>query len=162
MKRDFDVFATLWERYHGDIYRYLHTRLQNTWDVEDALQTTALKAAGSFDRLKDEKKAKSWFFAIAVNVIHDFYRKRKTEISIEAFPNIIADGDDRTQQYSDVRITVYEYVKKLPSVKQNLFFLYIQKSLTVKEIAKALDIGYSTARKWLSEIKDELAERIQG
>jgi transposase len=36
----------------------------------------------------------------------------------------------------------------------------MQKTLTLKEIAKVLNIGYSTARKWLLEIKDELSDEI--
>lgn len=158
MKSTYELFASIWETHHLSLYKYLYSRMSNQHDAEDVLQTTALKAAQNFHKLKNMKNAKTWLFAIATNAMNDHYRKSGSEISFEQLPEITS--ADASSNYIDLKLTVYTCLKKLPVEKQNLFFLYIQKSLTLKEIAGVLNIGYSTARKWLQEIKDDLAHEI--
>jgi RNA polymerase sigma factor (sigma-70 family) len=90
--------------------------------------------------------------------MNDHFRKFGGQISIDQLPE--AASAEVANDYSDLKLTLYTYLEKLPLEKQNLFFLYMQKTLTLKEIAKVLNIGYSTARKWLLEIKDELSDEI--
>jgi|GEM_PF-3206649 len=132
--------------------------MHNQHDAEDVLQTTALKAARNFHNLKNQKDAKTWLFSIATNTMNDHFRKFSGQVSIDQIPE--AASADVANDYSDLKLTLYTYLEKLPLEKQNLFFLYMQKTLTLKEIAKVLGIGYSTARKWLLEIKDELSDEI--
>jgi RNA polymerase sigma-70 factor (ECF subfamily) len=160
MERDYALFSSLWEKYHPELLKYLYNRMGNRFDAEDVLQTTALKAAGSFCRLKDLSKAKPWFFAIATHAMNDFYRDRVQTVSIEEMPCPPADDAGEAQSYAELKLAFFSYVKKLPFLKQNLIYLYMQNTLTVKEIAKILHIGYSTARKWLAEIKDFLSAEL--
>lgn len=132
--------------------------MHNQHDAEDVLQTAALKAARSFHNLKSQKDAKTWLFSIATNTMNDHFRRFGAQISIEQLPE--AASAEAANDYSDLKLTLNNYLEKLPLEKQNLFFLYMQKTLTLKEIAKVLKIGYSTARKWLLEIKEELSDEI--
>lgn len=132
--------------------------MHNQHDAEDVLQTAALKAARSFHNLKNQKDAKTWLFSIATNTMNDHFRRFGAQVSIEQLPE--ATSPEAANDYSDLKLTLYNYLKKLPLEKQNLFYLYMQKTLTLKEIAKVLKIGYSTARKWLLEIKEELSGEI--
>lgn len=160
MKSNFDLFAPIWEIYHLDLYKYLYSRMANQYDAEDVLQTTALNAARKFHKLKSPKVAKTWLFSIATNAMNDFYRNATIRKSHEAMLEIgVAAGED-TQEFSELKLTVSGYVDTLPPEKQNFFYLYMQKVLTLKEIADILNIGYSTARKWLVAIKEDLTEEI--
>jgi len=158
MKSNYDLFASIWEQNHISLYKYLYSRMHNQHDAEDVLQTTALKAARNFHALKNTKDAKTWLFSIATNAMNDHFRKYGAQVSLDQVPEAVSAevGND----YSDLKLTLYAYLEKLPLEKQNMFFLYMQKTLTLKEIAKVLNIGYSTARKWLLEIKDELSDEI--
>ncbi len=122
------------------------------------MQTTALKAARNFHKLKNMKDAKQWLFSIATNAMNDHYRKSGAKVSIDQIPE--AASAESVSGYSDLKFTLHNYLEKLPAEKQSLFYLYLQKALTLKEIAGVLDIGYSTARKWLQEIKDDLSEEL--
>jgi RNA polymerase sigma-70 factor (ECF subfamily) len=158
MKSSYDLFASIWEQHHIPLYKYLFSRMSNQYDAEDVLQTTALKAARNFHNLKNLKDAKTWLFSIATNAMNDQFRRNGTNVSIEHLPEVIA--ADSTNGFSDLKFTLYTYLDKLPAQKQNLFYLYMQKTLNLKEIAGVLGIGYSTARKWLQEMKDELTEEL--
>ena len=122
------------------------------------MQTTALKAARSFHNLKHQKDSRTWLFSIATNTMNDHFRRFGTQVFLDQVPE--AASADVANDYSDLKLTLYTYLEKLPLEKQNLFFLYMQRTLTLKEIAKVLEIGYSTARKWLLEMKDELSDEI--
>lgn len=158
MKSNYELFASIWEQYHISLYKYLFSRMHNQHDAEDVLQTTALKAARSFHNLKHQKDAKTWLFSIASNTMNDHFRRFGSQVFLNQLPE--AASEDVANDYSDLKLTLYTYLGRLPVEKQNLFFLYMQKTLTLKEIAKVLGIGYSTARKWLLEIRDELFDEI--
>lgn len=158
MKRDYELFSSLWEKYHSELYRYIYCHLNNRFDSEDILQTAALKAAKNFYQLKNIDKAKTWFFTIATNTLRDYYRKKKVDVCVEDASCSFTDTGD--ESYIDLKLSLNERLKKLPVQKQNLIDLYIQDSFTLKEIAKILNIGYSTARKWMDEIKDCLYEDL--
>jgi len=158
MKSNYDLFASIWEQHHISLYKYLFSRMHNQHDAEDVLQTTALKAARNFHHLKSQKDAMTWLFSIATNTMNDHFRKSGGQVCIDHLPE--ATSADTVSDYSDLKLTLYSYLDKLPLEKQNLFFLYMQKTLTLKEIARVLNIGYSTARKWLLEIKEELSDEI--
>ncbi len=158
MKSSYDLFASIWEQHHVPLYKYLYSRMMNQYDAEDVLQTTALKAARNFHKLKNTKDAKQWLFSIATNAMNDHFRRNSAKVSIEQLPEVIS--AENVSSFSDLKFTLRTYLEKLPAEKQNLFYLYMQKTLNLKEIAGVLDIGYSTARKWLQEIKDELTEEL--
>lgn len=160
MQRNFETFSSLWGQYHSDLYRYIYSHVNNSFDSEDILQTTALKAANSFYQLKDIKKAKTWFFTIASNSIRDYYRRKKEVLSIEELPEPLSKIGDEKESYVDLRLSFNKYMKRLPVQKQNLMCLYMQNDFSIKEMASILDIGYSTARKWLDEIRGYLYDEL--
>lgn len=132
--------------------------MSNQYDAEDVLQTTALKAARNFHKLKSMKDAKTWLFSIATNAMNDHYRRTNEKVSIDQLPE--AASAESVSGYSDLKFTLHHYLERLPAEKQSLFHLYMQRTLNLKEIAGVLNIGYSTARKWLQEIKDDLAQEL--
>jgi len=158
MKSSYDQFSSIWAQHHVSLYKYLFSRIADQYDTEDVLQTTALKAARSFHQLKNPKDAKTWLFAIATNAMNDHFRRKDDDVSFEKLAGMISvESEDA---YSDLKFSLVKYLKNLPAAKQNLFYLYMQKTLTVKEIAKVLDIGYSTARKWLAEMQEDLLTEL--
>lgn len=158
MNSSYDLFASIWAHHHISLYKYLFSRMSNQHDAEDVLQTTALKAAKNFHKLKNVKDAKTWLFTIATNAMNDHYRRYGAQVSIEQLPEMTSSASD--SDYSDLKFTLYACLEKQTTAKQNLFYLYMQKTLSLKEIARILNIGYSTARKWLTEIKSELSDEI--
>lgn len=158
MKSSYDLFASIWEQHHIPLYKYLYSRMLNQYDAEDVLQTTALKAARNFHKLKNTKDAKQWLFSIATNAMNDHFRRNSAKVSLEQLPEVVS--AENVSGFSDLKFTLHSYLEKLPTEKQNLFYLYMQKTLNLKEIAGVLDIGYSTARKWLQEIKEDLTQEL--
>ena len=158
MRSDYNAFSDIWKAHHTALYKYLLTRIGNQYDAEDVLQTTALKAASSFHLLKDKAKAKTWLFCIATNAMNDHFRERTKTTSL---PQDYANTPSEEQQgYSDLKLSVDAYVAKLPLQRQSLFYIYVQGMFTIREIAKITGLGYSTARKWLNEMRADLSSLL--
>jgi len=52
-------------------------RLNNWNDAQDLTQETFIRAFRNITKLKQADKFKPWIFSIAINLIKDFYRKKK-------------------------------------------------------------------------------------
>lgn len=158
MRSDYNAFSDIWKANHTALYKYLLTRIGNQYDAEDVLQTTALKAASSFHMLKDNSKAKTWLFCIATNAMNDHFREQSKTTSMPQ--DYVNSPSDEQHGFSDLKLSVDAYVGTLPLQRQSLFYLYVQGTFNIREIAKITGLGYSTARKWINEMREDLSELL--
>jgi len=71
-----DLEATL-ERYRSELTGYCYRMLGSTFEAEDAVQDTFLRAWRSFDRFEGRSAVRSWLYRIATNVCLDALNGRK-------------------------------------------------------------------------------------
>src|SRR6188768_3544933 len=71
-----DIEATL-ERYRGELTGYCYRMLGSTFEAEDAVQDTFLRAWRSFDQFEGRAAVRSWLYRIATNVCLDALNGRK-------------------------------------------------------------------------------------
>ena len=66
------------------IFSYFYYNLnQNTELSEDLTSETFLKGFEKFDTYNEEYQFSTWIFTIARNLLIDFFRKKKIEITID-------------------------------------------------------------------------------
>lgn len=63
--------------YNDQIFRMLFYRINSWNDAQDLTQETFIKAFKNIKQLKQAEKFKSWLYSIALNLVKDFYRKKK-------------------------------------------------------------------------------------
>lgn len=82
---DISAFGDLYQRYQEVIYRYVLARVPDATTAEDLTEVVFLNAYEALDRYEDRGAPYTAFlYRVARNLITDFYRKRKEEVSLEA------------------------------------------------------------------------------
>jgi RNA polymerase sigma factor (sigma-70 family) len=71
------AFATIYRRYHQDLYRFCLSILGRPEDAQDALQNTMVKALRSLPGEEREIQLKPWLYRVAHNESIDLLRKRR-------------------------------------------------------------------------------------
>lgn len=68
-------FASLYDNYFDDVYRYIYFKTGNKWDTDDLVSEAFRKACEKYD--SSIRNEKAWLFMIVRNSVIDYYRKRK-------------------------------------------------------------------------------------
>jgi len=74
----------IFNKYYDRIYSFTLFRVQNAHDAEDIASDVFFKAVKSFGSFNKEKASVStWLFAIALNEIRTYYRKRRFHLQLD-------------------------------------------------------------------------------
>ena len=165
---DPSALETLYELYLDRIYRYISSRISNSYDVDDLVSDTFVKVIKGIENLENRHdfSFSAWIFAIARNVVIDFYRKKgyyPNKVGLESLSKNPAPYLDpsviiiETESYTEL----HTYLKRLPYRRQEVMRLKYFGGLRNKEIAKVLGIEERTVASHLSRGLKDLYEIYQ-
>lgn len=146
---DARAFALLYRRYLNQVYDFAAHRLDSDEAAEDATHTIFMRALTSLKTCRDEERFVGWLFAIARNVINDYYRDRRHRMEpLDTAPEV----EDPSESPEETAIRVDDE-RRLQEAKENclnqkereLLDLRLQ-GLSGQDIAKALGRGHSAIR----------------
>lgn len=162
-RRDPRAFATIFDRHHEAIYRFLAARVG---DAADDLAAEVFEVA--FERRDDYDpdydSAKPWLFGIAANLVrrrrrrdaqrHDARsrmggRRESSAVSPERRLHELAPGSP-----------VARAVMDLPERDRDTLLLYVWGGMTYEEVARALDVPVGTVRSRIHRARGDLRERL--
>ena len=141
--------------YNNQIFRLIFYRVNNWNDAQDLAQETFLKAFKNINSLKKTEKFKSWLFSIALNLVTDFYRKKKFLSFFGLSDNLenVIEYEPSSENKPDlVKIKEFEekveqnYTKFLSKNEKQIFMLKYIDDLTINEIAQILNKNISTVK----------------
>jgi len=134
-----DDFERLYAEHAQPLYGFLAYRTGDSALAEDLLADTferALRARARFDRRKASEK--TWLYAIALNLLRDNARKRKTETrALERIPQEAPGGSDDLAGVEH-RDEIQRGMAILSDEEREAIALRFGGDLTVPEIAKLL------------------------
>ncbi|MBI1877094.1 MAG: sigma-70 family RNA polymerase sigma factor [Chloroflexi bacterium] len=139
---DPDAFATLYDAYVEQIYRFVYFRVGDEQTAEDLTSQVFLKA---WDKLSSYQirglPFSAWLFRIARNNVIDYYRTFKETTSLEpdviARPDPAADVDntiERRLEAEEVRLAL----QHLTEDQQQVLTLRFIEGLSTEEVAKVM------------------------
>lgn len=139
---DPDAFATLYDTYVEQIYRFVYFRVGDEQTAEDLTSQVFLKA---WDNLSGYQirglPFSAWLFRIARNSIIDYYRTFKETTSLEpdvlAKPDPAANVDDRVEQRleaEEVRLAL----QHLTEDQRQVLTLRFIEGFSTEEVAKVM------------------------
>lgn len=163
-----NVFDKLYNDTYNDILKYVVIRCSNINDVSDIMQNIYIEVYKKISNDIDVNK--SYIIGIAKNKLKDYYRFNYKEKIVSLFKskedtsvnNIKADIDLEKAlivKY-DVEL-VWDYLKKKKVIISKVFYLYFQMGLTIKEIAKELEITESNVKHYLYRTLKELNDYLK-
>lgn len=141
-------FSTLYERYHGDIFRFLHRRACHLDLTADLTQQTFLKAMLALDRYEPRGLPfRAWLYRIAMNELRMYWRKRRevvidldmAEVSCLGEEMGLPEGDERLQQLTTA-------LGRLKEDHARLIELRYMDGLSFAELGAVLGIGEDAAK----------------
>lgn len=150
------VFAELYQRYLGAIYRYLLARTGNRAEAEDLTQETFLRAYRALHTYQPRGLPfLAWLLRIARNVAIDAGRRatvERTRFSALRPPSL------PTRETIDDQLLLEQLLRRLSPEKQELLALRFAAGLSAAEIAALLGKSEGAIRKQLFRIIRELRE----
>lgn len=131
------------EQLYKPLFFFIKKRINSKQDAEDLTQDVFLKLSKS--KSNNVKNIKSWVYTIAKNSIIDYYRKKKhytEDIDSMEFQETLLE----TEAINELSNCVLPFVNLLPADYQTIMKLSELENVSQKEIAKRLDLNYTTVR----------------
>lgn len=149
------AFDTLVSRYQQVLFAWLVAQTGNRAESEDLFQEIWIRIMRHAERFTDTS-FKAWMWKIARNLVIDYRRKRKPDLSLDATAsedeqpllNRI-EGSERSPaehlELGDINQQVMAALQKLPDMQREVFLMRTQSDMSFNEIAETLEIPLNTA-----------------
>ena len=147
---DAEAFASLYDAYVDDVYRFVFHRVGHEQTAEDLTSQVFLKAWDNLGRYKVRGLPfGAWLFQIARNSVIDYYRTHKEILPLE--PNAATEPDPSMNVAREVEKRLEgEWVRtilyKLTQEQREVLILKFINGLKTKEIAQVMGKGQGAIR----------------
>ncbi len=154
-KGEAHALERLVNRYKSALFAWFVGMTGNRSDAEDLFQELWFRVIRHAAKFNDVS-FKAWLWRIARNLVIDYRRKRRPDISLDAVDNdedlplldrlVSADkGPALRVEREDAINRVMRALGALPAVQREVFLMRVQGDLPFSEIAQTLDIPLNTA-----------------
>jgi RNA polymerase sigma factor (sigma-70 family) len=157
-----EAFASIFDRYHQQLYRYCLAIVGDVQDAQDALQNTMLKVLRALPGEERELKLKPWLYRIAHNESIDLLRRRRDtrqlDAELPASTPALADELDSRERLRQLLADLDE----LPERQRGALVMRELAGLDFAAIGTALDTSAAVARQTLYEARLSLRRMGEG
>jgi len=154
-KGDHEAFMALIHTEKVKMYRIAKAMLRDETNIEDAIQTTILKAYENIKKLKKEDFFQTWLIRILINECNNIIRSYKKIIVIEDHDNSMVAFD----RYEDIDLC--NAIQSLTEELRAVTVLYYYEDMNQERIATLLEIPKGTVKSRLSRAREQLEERLK-
>jgi RNA polymerase sigma factor (sigma-70 family) len=154
--------ATLFERYHVALYRYLMQLTRDRTLSEDLVQEVFFRVLKYADSYNSNLSFRSWLYGMARNACFDARHKRGTEETggeMEEIRSPEPVADELISRKQDA-IHLQQALSKLPEEKREVLVLSRFHNLRYEEIARILHCEIGTVKVRVYRALKELRERF--
>lgn len=140
-KKDPGAFGELYDRYFGQIYRFVYSRVREQTAAEDVTSEVFIKALRGIGRYQDTGRPFSaWLYQIAVNAVNDRYRASRPTEDVDAQIGLSSPGpglEDLALQREEIR-QIWVAVERLPVAQRTAMVLKFQEDMKIDDIAAVM------------------------
>ena len=179
------------EQHRAELTGYCYRMLGSTFEAEDAVQDTLLKAWKSYEGFEGRSQLRSWLYRIATNVCLDILSSRKkrarpmdlgpagtadpaklgdplSEVTwIEPMPDdrVVREGADPAEiaeLKESVRLAFVAALQHLPPKQRAVLILRDVLRWKAEEVAQLLETSVQSVNSALQRARDAMAKRTDG
>lgn len=153
--------AVAWVRAQPTVASYINSMVQDFHATEDILQKVALKAVKHYDRYDPERPFIAWALGIARHEVLHYQRSQsrdKMVFSPELMESLSDSFENHSEKAKEIRGAIGECVGKMTDRSKKIFWLRYGKDLSVKSMAKKLDMKPNTVSVSLHKCRLALRE----
>ena len=157
-------FELFYDRYHVQVYRYLHAHLKHEQDAADLLQQVFFQAWNHRQTYEPGRgTVATWLLSIAHHRLVDFYRLSRPSLSWEALPEVPAtDQNPEAKVLSEESMAlVRRLLEALPQPEQELLALRFATGLSSADIAALIGKSEAATKKQLTRLLRRLQEKYR-
>jgi len=171
-----DAAATsFYEEYSGKIYRMMYFSARGEAEAEELTQATFLAFFESLPRFRGESRLSTWLYAIAKNVLRNYYsrHKRKRETSLDAagvagemrsYLDGLASDDELPDEFvarEETAAVVRAVLARLATSYREVLTMRFFDGLSNADVAAALGKKESTIRVLLHRASNAFARELR-
>ncbi|WP_158640643.1 RNA polymerase sigma factor [Anseongella ginsenosidimutans] len=162
---DQTAFAMIYDRYAADLIWYGSKKLSSLEEARDLVHDLFVEFWDKRERIHINSSFKSYLFSAARYRIIDHIRKNARRDYYAAVINLLdLETDDSTHDdilFRDLSKIAESEIDKLPPRTREIFRLSRQRQLSVREIARELNLSDQTVKNQLSAALRKLKPAIQ-
>jgi RNA polymerase sigma-70 factor (ECF subfamily) len=164
-KADKSAAGELLQIYYKDIYAYLRRLCGSRQEAEDLTQQTFLKVWASFGNFAGRSNFYTWLYRIAHNTLIDWQRSNAARTQSRPdqwWKECIDQNPGPFANVAECQLAqrLYHAVEQLDEDKKHVVHLHYYQGLSIREIAKVLDIATSTVKYRLREVMKILRKKM--
>jgi RNA polymerase sigma-70 factor (ECF subfamily) len=155
--------AMLWARCSPAVGRLLAKALGPCLEIEDLTQEVFLRVFVRLPALREPAALRAFVLSVAANVLKWELRRRwvsrKVRLSVSGtLPDIAGASDDAEARHALRRC--YRIFDSLTTKERLAFVLRYMEGMTINEVAAALVVSVSSAKRWVRSGADKVAARV--
>jgi RNA polymerase sigma-70 factor (ECF subfamily) len=161
---DTAAVGLIWDRYSALVRQVLKASFGPDASVEDLLQDVFMVLVGSAAKLRDPSALRSFLVGIAVRKVAFERRKRwvRRWVMLSATGNIPeVEQSPRDMEGVEALRALYRLLERLPERRRMAFVLRHVEGLGMLEVAAALQVSESTAKREVNRARDQVLSRAR-
>jgi RNA polymerase sigma-70 factor (ECF subfamily) len=161
---DTQALGTVWDRYSPLVRRVLRSSLGPDSGVEDLLQEVFMVLVRSAGKLRDPSALRPFLVGVAVRKVAVERRRRRVRrwVTLSA-TGTIPEVEDSPRDVEGIEAlrTLYRLLERISERRRLAFVLRHVQGLSVLEVAAALGVSESTAKREIARARDQVLTRAQ-
>lgn len=158
-----EAFTELFLNLKDDLYRISKVRLNNDYDINDAIQETMIKAYRNIKKLKDVQIFKQWVFKILINECNKIYREkyRRQELFNKILNNF-SNNSNEDFHISNSNLDFNAILGSLEYKERIIVTLFYGSNYNCNEIANILHMNRNTVKSKLARARNKIKKLYNG
>jgi RNA polymerase sigma-70 factor, ECF subfamily len=153
----------LWDRFAPLVRRLLLRALGPCLEIDDLAQEVFLRIFMRLSALRDPSALRPFVVSVVANVLKWELRRRWIGRRVllsptGTLPDIASTSEDAEARQALRRC--YLVFEKLETKERVAFVFRYLEGMTIKEVAAALDVSVSTAKRWVGRAASKVAEHV--
>lgn len=158
-----DATQRIWFELRANLHRFIARRTRNEADADDILQEVFYKIHRNVGHLKDTNGLHAWVYQITRNAIIDHYRRRKPEISLDAFDAFDVAQENTLEaerEREEILSCLKPMIDRLPEDYQLALRLADIDGIPQAEVATQLNISVSGAKSRVQRARGKMKKML--